>query len=485
MSALPGDTIAAISTPPGPGGIALVRLSGPRALEIADAVFRGARPLVEVPTHTVHHGRVFDADGAEADEVLATVLRAPSTYTTEDMVEFGCHGGTMASRRVLDACLAAGARLARGGEFTERAFLGGRLDLVQAEAVADVIAARTPVGLALALGQLEGGLSGRLAELRNALIDYRAETEALIDFSDDDIEPATTDAIAALGERALGVAEELLATAAYGVTVREGVSLAIVGRPNVGKSSLMNALLGRERAIVTDEPGTTRDAIEETIPVDGVPVRVIDTAGWREARGLAEAEGVRRARAAADGADIAMLVLDATEPWTAADREIADALASVGARTIETTDASRGCPLVVLNKCDLAPAARRRAPGADATSTSQAGGQTPPASDVVVSALTGEGLDELRAALASRVVPEHPGAMATESGIVTNARHADALRRVRDATRTSIERLRAGVSADLVAQEIADAADALGAVTGETTPDDVLRAVFERFCVGK
>ncbi len=478
MSALPGDTIAAISTPPGPGGVALVRLSGPRAMEIADAVFRGARPLVDCSTHTVHHGRVFDTDGAEADEVMATVLRGPSSYTTEDMVEFGCHGGTMASHRVLDACLAAGARPARQGEFTERAFLGGRIDLVQAEAVADIIAAQTREGLALALGQLEGGLSGRLAELRGTLVDYRAEVEALIDFSDDDIEPATMDAIAALGERAGGVARELLATADYGVAVREGVSVAIVGRPNVGKSTIMNALLNRERAIVTDEPGTTRDVIEETMSLGGIAVRLIDTAGWRDASSAAEAEGVKRARAAASGADLVLHVLDAGVGVTGEDEEIARAL----------TDGDAAWPLVVINKVDLV------------ASTDENEALREIAHAVSISALTGEGLDELRATLARAIVPSHdwandpaseaPGETREEArvdggAVVTNARHVDALMRTANATTRSLEQLRAGASPDVVAQEIADAADALGDITGETAPEDVLRRVFERFCVGK
>ncbi len=463
MNALPGDTIAAISTPPGPGGVALVRLSGPRAMEIADAVFRGARPLVGSPSHTVHHGRVFDAEGAEADEVLATVLRGPSTYTTEDMVELGCHGGTMASRRVLDACLAAGARPARRGEFTERAFLGGRIDLVQAEAVADIIAAETREGLALALGQLEGGLSARLTELRQTLVDYRAEIEALIDFSDDDIEPATMDAIAALGERAGAVARELLVTADYGVAVREGVSVAIVGRPNVGKSTIMNALLKRERAIVTDEPGTTRDVIEETVSVDGIAVRLIDTAGWRDASSAAEVEGVRRARAAAQGADLTLHILDAGDGVTEEDEEIARAL----------TDGEAAWPLVVINKIDLVEAG---------TESEALHGI---AHAVAISALTGEGLEELRAALARAIVPSHEKALGVDAAVVTNARHVDALKRVSEFIARSVEQVRAGASPDVVAQEIADAADALGDITGETAPEDVLHRVFERFCVGK
>lgn len=501
MSTLPGDTIAAVSTPPGPGGVALVRLSGPRAVEIADAVFRGARPLAEAPTHTVHHGRVFDADGAEADEVLTTVLLGPSSYTTEDMIEFGCHGGTMASRRVLEACLGAGARLARAGEFTERAFLGGRIDLVQAEAVADVIAAETREGLDVALGQLEGGLSGRLAELRQSLIDYRAEVEALIDFTDQDIEPATTDAIAALGERAAAVARELLATADYGVAVREGVSVAIVGKPNVGKSTIMNALLGRERAIVTDEPGTTRDAIEETTSVGGVPVRLIDTAGWRDTESVAETEGVKRAKAAARGADIRLFVLDSLAGVTDEDEEIAEELAGDADTTI-----------TVLNKCD---ASEVEEPPREAeldvrdvdvdepirvTEVEVVDDiplevrcrsllDNPNVRIVFGNLIPTESVEQLREKMGAIIVG--PGEerqdepVASNEAVVSNVRHVDALKRVGESVARSLEQLRGGESPDIVAQEVAEATDALGEITGETAPEDVLRRVFERFCVGK
>lgn len=462
MRGSPGDTIAAISTALGPGAIAMVRLTGDRAVELADAVFRGAS-LADSATHTVHHGRIVDARGREIDEVLATVMRSPNTYTTEDMVEFGCHGGAMPARRVLEVCLEAGARVAERGEFTQRAFLNGRIDLVQAEAVADLVAAETRLGLELALGQLEGGLSDRLSDVRAGVIDFRAEVEALIDFAEEDVGVRTREAIVALATSARGAIEELLSHCRMGAAVREGIAVAIVGKPNVGKSSLMNALLMRDRSIVTALPGTTRDAIEECLHIEGVPVRLIDTAGWREAGDEAEEEGVRRARAAADGADLVLLVVDASAELTDEDRRIADAVDD--ART-----------LLVANKVDL-----------EAVLTAQdlssflgggAAGGTPPAR---VSALTGRGLDDLRARLLAAVLGGEREAL----GAVTNVRHIDALRRTGEALARAEAMLNAGGPPELAAVEAADACRALGEVTGETTPEDVLERIFERFCVGK
>jgi tRNA modification GTPase len=463
MRASPGDTIAAISTALGPGAIAIVRLTGDRAVELADTIFRGAS-LAECPTHTVHHGHIHDSRGREVDEVLATVMRSPNTYTTEDMVEFGCHGGAMPARRVLEACLDAGARLAERGEFTQRAFLNGRLDLVQAEAVADLVAAGTPLGLELALGQLEGTLSARLADVREAVVDFRAEVEALIDFVDDDIGPTTINAIVGLGRSARDALAGLLSHCRVGVAIREGVAVAIVGKPNVGKSSLMNALLMRDRSIVTALPGTTRDAIEECLHIEGVLVRLIDTAGWREATDEAEQAGVERARAAAKGADLVLLVVDASERLDNEDRSIAEAV-----------DASRTVP--VANKIDLGDVVTETELP---TLLEDVGGsaQTPVAR---VSAVTEEGLDELRGSIMTAALGgEWEGPIS-----VTNVRHIDALGRAAEALARAERMLLQGEPPELVAVEAADAGDALGEVTGETTPEDVLERIFARFCVGK
>jgi tRNA modification GTPase len=443
------DTIAAIATAPGPGAVAIVRLSGPQAIEIADLVFRGGASLADAPTHTAHLGRAVGSEGAAADEVLATVMRAPSSYTTEDVVEFGCHGGVVAARSVLDACLEAGARPARRGEFTERAFLGGRLDLVQAEAVADIVGARTRRGLAAALGQLDGRLSSRLRRLRERFLSHRADVEALVDLDADDVDPpdvsGVTDGVVAL----LVELDELLATARRGVAVRDGLSVAIVGRPNVGKSSLLNALLGRDRAIVTDTPGTTRDIIEEVVEMDGIPVRLIDTAGWRDADEQAELEGVMRSRGAAAGADVVLLVYDLCDGWTEQDALIRAEL-----------DAER--TVRVGNKADLLGKAASAPDGV-----------------AVVSALRGDGLNALSGMIVDDAGTDNEGAL------VTNVRHVDALRRARDSVASSARHLAEDGGAELAAQDLRDASDALDDITGATTPDDVLRTIFERFCVGK
>jgi len=449
------DTIAAIATAPGRGAVAIVRLSGPGAFVVADGVFRGREPLARAPSHTAHLGRAVGADDEELDKVLATVMRAPSSFTTENVVEFGCHGGPVAARSVLDACLAAGARLARPGEFTERAFLGGRLDLVQAEAVADIVAATTRRGLAAALGQLEGRLSSRLQDLRETLLSYRVEIESLVDFDEDDIAAPDTEGVAAHGTAARNAIAAILKDARLGAAVREGMSAVIVGRPNVGKSSLMNALLGRDRVIVTDEPGTTRDIVEETVDLHGVPVRLIDTAGWRETSHPAESAGVDRTRRAAAGADVLVFVADLASGWTKADAAIADDLEP------ERT-------LVVWNKSDLAP--EREPPR---TLDGVAG-------CVVVSALTGDAIETLGA----RIVAVGAGT-GSETPSVTNARHIDALKRALAATDASLVSLRRGAPPEMAAVDVAEATDALGEITGETTPEDVLRGIFARFCVGK
>lgn len=473
MKHLPGDTIAAISTALGPGAVAIVRMSGDRAIEIADRVFRGARALSECVTHTVHHGRVLDAGGREVDEVLATVMRTPNTYTTEHIVEFGCHGGPVPARRVLAACFAAGARQARRGEFTERAFLAGRIDLVQAEAVADIVSAETPLGLTMALGQLSGGLSARLAELEESLLSMRAEVEAAIDFPEDVDAASAMAAATVLSEEARAQVDRLLEHHEVGAAVRDGVSVALVGKPNVGKSSLMNALLERDRSIVTTVPGTTRDAIEECLHIDGIPMRLVDTAGWRETDDEAERAGVERARAAASAAALSVLVVDGSRAADAADAAVA---ASLDARTT----------VVVANKSDLGQSgtddqlvALFDAAAAGAPGTIGDGASAPPV--FRASALHGDGLEELRSALAEFCL----GPVDAEGVCVSNVRHAAALESVRSCLLRAERLSAADEPHELVASELADASAALGEITGETTPDDVLQHIFDRFCVGK
>lgn len=467
MRHLPGDTIAAISTALGPGAVALVRMSGDRAIEIADRVFRGQKPLATCATHTVHHGRVLNADGREVDEVLATVMCSPNTYTTEHIIEFGCHGGSVPARRVLAACLEAGARQARRGEFTERAFLGGRIDLVQAEAVADIVSAETPRGLEMALGQLSGGLSDQVAQLRAALLSMRAEIEAAIDFPEDVDAADALRALAVLSADAHSLVDRLLENQEVGAAVRDGVSVALVGKPNVGKSSIMNALLMRDRSIVTTAPGTTRDAIEECLDIDGIPVRLVDTAGWRETSDEAERAGVERARAAARGAALSVLVVDSSQPPDAEDAAVAT---SLDPRTT----------VVVANKSDLG----RGVPAASfAALFDGACGERRAAMPAVLwaSALTGEGLEELRSSLVESCL----GAGHAEVACVSNVRHVEALKAVRDRLSRVDSLVRAHSPHEIVASQLADATAALGEITGETTSEEVIRHIFDRFCVGK
>ncbi len=423
--------------------------------------------MADCPTHTVHHGRVVDVDGREVDEVLATVMHAPHTYTTEHIIEFGCHGGPIPARCVLAVCLQSGARQARRGEFTERAYMGGRLDLIQAEAVADIVAAETPRSLEMALGQLEGGLSGLIAELRATLLSLRIETEAAIDFPEDVDGPAARQAVASLGQTARDQVEVLLENCAVGAAVRDGVSVALVGKPNVGKSSLMNALLMRDRSIVTTSPGTTRDAIEESLHIDGIPMRLVDTAGWRATKDEAERAGVERARAAARGATLSVLVVDSSAP---PDEEDAAVAAALDARTA----------IVVANKVDLG----RGASGPDFSGLfrRESGGDGAAGPRVLwVSALTGVGLSELRAALAEVTLgPAH-----SSGALVSNVRHTEALRRVNTHLRRMDALLAERAPFELVGTELVDASAALGEITGETTPEEVLQHIFERFCVGK
>ncbi len=457
MRGSPRDTIAAISTAAGTGAIAIVRVSGERALEVADAIFEGAS-LCDAASHTVHHGMVVAGDGTPVDEVLAVVMRGPHSYTTENMVEFDCHGGDVPAARVLTMLLAAGARAARRGEFTERAFLGGRLDLAQAEAVADIVSASTPRGVDAALGQLSGELSERLAALRERLLDLRAEIDACVDFPDEDVSGLPRASLEALAAEIASDIDDILRRCELGRAVRDGVSVAIVGRPNVGKSSIMNALLERDRSIVTALPGTTRDTVEASVSICGLSVTLIDTAGWREGGDEAERAGVERARRTADSADVAMLVLDGSTALSSADAQIAD-----------TLDHSR--TVVALNKSDLARA----------VDDSGAAALAPEAPLVPVSALRGDGVTELRSAITRTAVGCDP----SERASVTNLRHVDALRRCRAQVTAAASCVMRGDPVELASVELQEAASALGEITGETATDEVLERIFAKFCVGK
>ncbi|MEY2408372.1 MAG: tRNA modification GTPase [Verrucomicrobiota bacterium] len=453
------DTIAAIATPLGEGGLAVIRVSGPGALAVGDAIFSPCGKNSHKPgaaaTHTIQYGHVLH-EGRVVDEVLVAVMRAPRTFTAEDTVEITCHGGLLPARLVLKAVLGAGARLAEPGEFTRRAFLNGRIDLAQAEAVADLIHSQTELALAAANEQLAGKLSARIHQLRDDLVKTLAHVEAHIDFPDEDIAPDTREELMQRLARAVGFMDELLRTADEGQVLRRGVRAAIVGRPNAGKSSLLNQLLGRERAIVSPVAGTTRDTIEEMANIRGLPVIFIDTAGLRETGDALEAEGVRRSRDSLARAELILFVLDASEPFSHADR-----------RHIEEFGEKKH--ILVCNKADL--------PRRLALPPELAG------SLIDASCLTGAGLENLKDAIQLAIWSGSIRAEMLE--VMINARHQDALRRAREAAQRAMEALGTGVGVDLVAMDLRIAMNAAGEVVGRTTTEDLLDSIFSQFCIGK
>jgi tRNA modification GTPase len=465
------DTIAAIATARGPGGLAVVRVSGPAAVAIGDAAFNGRGRLAEAASHTLHHGWAMwptrdeqdreptSATSRPLDEVVVAVFRAPRSYTRQDVIEVSCHGGEQSGRRVLAALLAAGARLARPGEFTLRAFLNGRLDLVQAEAVADLIHAATESAHDLALGQLAGALSARINTLADRVTDAAAEVEARVDFAEDvggvEVPPHVVAEIEAL-DRDLA---ELLASATYARALREGARVPLVGRPNVGKSSLFNALVGEPRAIVTAVPGTTRDRVSEAIEISGVQVTLSDTAGLRETTDPIEAIGVGLAEQAIEAGTAVMWVVDASSELEAADRAIASRLS--GRKVV-----------AVLNKCDR----KTRISAGELGALFE--GREPV---VEVSATRGDGLPRLREALSERL-----GAKSIEAAAwVSNPRHADALARARGALGRAAVASGERQPGEIVALELREALAAIGEVTGASADEDLLDRIFSRFCIGK
>ena len=453
------DTIAAIATPLGEGGLAVIRLSGPAALEIGDRSFTPAgrsslRPSA-APTHTLHYGRILRG-GKVVDEVLVSVMRAPRTFTREDVVEISCHGGLLPAKLVLDTVLENGARLAEPGEFTKRAFLNGRLDLAQAEAVADLIHSRTELALAAANEQLAGKLSHRINLLRDDLLKILAHVEAHIDFPDEDISPETKEQLLGRLDRGVAFMDELLRSANEGQMLRRGIRAAIIGRPNAGKSSLLNQLLGHERAIVSPIAGTTRDTIEEMANIRGIPVIFVDTAGLREGKDEIELEGIRRSRASFTKSELILHVLDASESLTAADETYLSEFA--GKKR-----------LLIANKADL-PRRLQLPPGL---------------SDLVLdlSCVTGGGLELLKDAIKQTVWAGEIHAEMLQ--VMINSRHQDALKRARSAVERTIDALRADLTLELAALDLRIAVNAAGEIVGKTSTEDLLDSIFSQFCIGK
>jgi tRNA modification GTPase len=451
------DTIAAISTPPGHGGIGIVRLSGNNAIRIADRVFRSPKKkkLKDTPSHRLLFGHIINPPDKEIiDEVLVSVMKGPDTYTKEDIVEINCHGGAVPLRRILELALKGGARLAEPGEFTQRAFMNGRIDLAQAEAVLDVVNALTVQGQRTAIKQLSGGLSKKVTSIREKLIELTAFVEAYIDFPEEDIEPLS---LKDMKKKALNIQKslrKLIDSAQYGLILREGLKTAIIGRPNVGKSSLLNALLQEDRAIVTEMPGTTRDVIEDYLNIHGLPVKIMDTAGIRTVRDIAEKEGVRRSLRSMKEADLVILVLDGSETLHDTDTEL-----------IEKSNARN--TIIAINKTDLKQKIKLK-------------NQDKPA--VKISAKKGTGLSKLKDKIEEAALSGHAS---YSSDIVTNTRHVDALVRAL----VSLKSFSAGVSKktspEFLSIELREALDAIGEIIGITTPEDILNRIFSSFCIGK
>ncbi|MGN0939115.1 MAG: tRNA uridine-5-carboxymethylaminomethyl(34) synthesis GTPase MnmE [Selenomonas sp.] len=457
------DTIAAIATAPGAAGIGIIRVSGAEALAVADRVFAAASgtPLAKTPGGRAVYGHIVGEHAETIDEAIALVMRAPHSYTREDVVELQCHGGSTVLRRVLGLVLAHGARLSERGEFTKRAFLSGRLDLSQAQAVMDVVSARTDRALSVAESHLAGHFSGRIQAMRDRCLAMIAHLEAAIDFPEDDIDDIAIDEV----ER--GVTDirtdirKLLATAHTGRILRDGLLTAIIGKPNVGKSSLLNALLREDRAIVTDIPGTTRDSIEETADIGGVPLRIIDTAGIREATDAVERIGVEKARDYASRAALVLALFDGSQPLTDEDREILS--------LIEGRQA-----IVLLNKADLGTVTT-------AATIRDAFSSLSTVPILSISTKDDRGFDELTAAI-TRIagITETP-----EESYVSGERDAALLHAADDHLRAALETIGRGLSADFISIDLRSAWEKLGEITGETVGEDIIDEIFSRFCIGK
>jgi len=455
------DTIAAVATAYGEGGIGIIRISGENSFDILKEVFDPAADNKEITSRRMTYGKIIDRDADQIiDEVLAVFMKGPKTYTAEDVVEINCHGSMVSLRKTLALVLRKGARLAEPGEFTKRAFLNGRLDLSQAEAVIDVIKAKTDKSFDVALSQLEGTLSTKISEIRARLLDLLVDITVNIDYPDEDIEEITYDKLAknisSIGE----MIEKLLSTASTGRMIREGIRVAIVGKPNVGKSSLMNGLLRETRAIVTEVPGTTRDTIEEAISIRNIPVYLVDTAGIRETDDMIEKIGIEKSKEAFNNADFVIFILDGSQPLSDEDREIAEYL---------TTRKS----LVLINKTDLT----------QEFTVDDVKAMIPDAQIIETSFIMGEGITEIEEFIEELV---YGGEIAqSESLMVNNVRHIELLNKGRDSLRDALNMTEMKEALDFIEIDVKNAYELLGEIIGETVSDDIIDEVFARFCLGK
>lgn len=453
------DTIAAISTALGEGAIGIVRLSGPEAVAIADTVFKG-RNLQHVPSHTIHYGHIVES-GQLIDEVMVSVMRAPRSFTVEDVVEINCHGGIVAVQRILEAVLKAGARLAEPGEFTKRAFLNGRIDLSQAEAIMDLIQAKTTKAMDASMNQLQGSLSRKVSALRQEMLQTLAQVEVTIDYPEyDDVEEMSLNQLEATAINVSSQIEQILSQAQRGKLFREGIKTAIVGRPNVGKSSLLNILTGEEKAIVTDIEGTTRDTIEEYVNVRGVPLKLIDTAGIRQTDEVVEAIGVEKSRKVMQDADLVILLLNMAEELQPVDREL----------LALTQNKNR---LVILNKQDLSPV----------LTVSQLTKWVEESELITTSMLEESGLDALEQQIEQRFFAGE--LQGTDGNYLLNTRHTQLLNQAKRSLEEVIQACQVGLPVDLIQIDYTKAWDLLGEITGESVQDELLTKLFSQFCLGK
>ena len=452
------DTIAAITTAPGEGGVAIVRISGPDALKIADSVFRGPAPKPsDRPTHTIVHGYLVDADDREIDEVLLLIMRSPQSYTMEDVIEFQGHGGNVAAKRILRRVLSFSARLAEPGEFTKRAFLNGRIDLVQAEAVLDLVRAGSDRAAIAAVEQLEGKLSKKFNDIYDSLVNIAADLEVTLDFSEDELPTSTMPELESRLNEANRQIVHLISTWDEGHMLREGALAVISGKPNVGKSTMMNALLGRDRAIISHIPGTTRDIIEERLVLEGIPLRLVDTAGLRETECEIEQEGVRRALSHIQKADIHLYLIDASQPLDEHDRKQLAELKS------------EKC-IVVLNKIDLGNAVQPE--------------QISDMTAVRTSLVKGDGVDEVRLLITEKISQKINTSVSPHATI--SERHRKLLVEAQCEIEEAISLFKEKSDhVVLVADRLRDAIESIGMVTGKIYHDELLSNIFSRFCIGK
>ena len=457
------DTIAAISTPPGEGGIGIVRLSGDEALEIAEKVYKqGNKRLSDQPSHTIHYGNLYNPKTDEKiDEVMVTIMKAPKTYTREDIVEINTHGGVLVTNKVLQTILAAGARLAEPGEFTKRAFLNGRIDLSQAEAVMDVIRAKTDSAMHNAISQLDGNLSNLISEIRQEILQTLAQVEVNIDYPEyDDVEEMTSKLMQEKAAEVKAQVEGILETAQQGKILRDGLATAIIGRPNVGKSSLLNAFARQEKAIVTEIAGTTRDVIEEFVNIKGVPLKLIDTAGIRETEDVVERIGVSRSKKAIEEAELVLLVFDQSEKLTDEDFEMM--------RLTENKER-----IIILNKMDLK----------QELNVDNLLDKVDPKSVISVSVAENSGIQEVENAIVNLFFAGKTGEK--DATYISNIRHISLLEQAVDALDEVVGGIEMGMPVDLVQIDLTRAWDALGEVTGESVQDELITQLFSQFCLGK